>query len=75
MATRQEHLEWCKARAMGYIDSGDVSLAFASFTSDVMKHPETVGVHDTIAMLGLPLLMAGHLDTPEKMRAHIQGYN
>lgn len=73
--TRQEHLEWCKSRAMKYIDAGDLQQAFTSFASDVRKHPETVAIERTIGILGMPLLLGGFLDTPEKMREHIQGYN
>lgn len=73
--TRQKHLEWCKARALQYVDAGDTNQAFASFASDVRKNPETEDISDTIRMLGTPLLAAGMLDTPDKMREHIQGYN
>lgn len=73
--TRAEHLQWCKDRALAYIDAGDVQNAFMSFASDVTKHPGTVGIRDTISFLGMPLLMAGLLNTPEKMREHILGYN
>ena len=73
--TRQEHLDWCKKRALEYVDAGDCQQAFASFASDVTKHPETEGISQTIAMLGMPLLMMGHLSTPQKMREHITGYN
>lgn len=73
--TRQEHLDWCKKRALEYVDAGDLSGAFASFTSDISKHPETEGIRQTVAMLGMPLLMAGLLSTPQQMRDHITGYN
>lgn len=73
--TRQEHLDWCKARAMAYIDAGNTEQAFASFASDVRKHPETAEIWGTIGMLGMPLLAAGFLNSPEEMRKHINGYN
>lgn len=73
--TRQEHLEWCKKRAIEYIDAGNVSEALSSFASDVTKHPETEAIRDTIANLGIPLLMAGAINTPQAMRKHINGYN
>ena len=74
MSTRAEHLEWCKNRALQYVDAGQLSQAFASFGSDVKKHEETSGIAETLAVLGMPLMMNGHLDTPDKMRSHIQGY-
>jgi len=38
---RQGHLEWCKKRAIEYVDNGDLNNAFASFQSDMGKHNET----------------------------------
>ncbi|MEE8427060.1 MAG: hypothetical protein V3S15_07215 [Woeseiaceae bacterium] len=72
---RQAHLDWCKQRALEYVDAGDLPGAFASFSSDVTKHPETQGISETIAMLGMPMLVSGLLDTAVKMRDHIEGYN
>jgi hypothetical protein len=39
--TRTKHLQWCKDRAIQYLDKGDVAQGMASFTSDMSKHPET----------------------------------
>jgi hypothetical protein len=39
--SRAEHLEWCKKRALEYVNRGDTSQAFASMGSDLGKHPET----------------------------------
>ena len=72
--TRFEHLAWCKGRAMEYADCGDLKNAFASFASDVRKHPETEDISGVISNLGLPLLLGGFLDTPQKMREHIEEY-
>ncbi len=73
--TRQEHLEWCKQRALEYVDAGDLQGAFASFASDTSKHPETADVKQTVLNLGAMSLFGGLLDTPQKMREHILGYN
>lgn len=73
MATRQEHLQWCKDRALEYVDSGDVKNAWASMESDLSKHEETEG-HSAIP-LGLSLLINGNLDTPDEMRKFINGFN
>ena len=65
---RQEHLDWCKQRALKYVDMGDVNQALASMMSDLGKHDETrssVG----ICMLGL-------METSEAgMRNFINGFN
>lgn len=71
--TRSEHLAWCKQRALEYCDKGDTTNAWASMASDLSKHPETES-HAAIN-LGLMMLMSGHLNTPQKMREFINGFN
>ncbi len=65
--TRQEHLEWCKKRAMEYVDAGDCTNAVNSMISDLTKHPETDG-HCGSA-LGL------FAKTPGDVRKWIEGFN
>jgi hypothetical protein len=38
---RDDHLNWAKARALEYVDPGNVMQAMASLTSDLTKHDET----------------------------------
>lgn len=71
--TREEHLKWCKDRALEYIEQGDIASAFDSMTSDLGKHPKTEG-HAAIEW-GMMLLLGGHLSTPDKMRKFIEGFN
>lgn len=71
--TRDEHLKWCKERALEYVDAGDVQNAWASMASDLGKHPETVG-HVGLE-LGVMQMMGGMLNTPEQMRHFIEGFN
>lgn len=71
--TRNEHMEWCKKRAMEYVDAGDLQGAYASMASDLGKHPETEK-HAAIG-LGMAMLMGGQLSTPDKMRKFIEGFN
>lgn len=71
--TRTEHLEWCKKRALEYVDVGDLQQSFASMGSDLNKHPETEG-HSAI-QFGMMLLMSGKLSTPHEMRDFIKGFN
>ena len=73
IGTRAEHLAWCKTRALEYVDAGDLQGAFASMASDLGKHSETAG-HAGIE-LGMMLMLSGHLNTPEEMRRHINGFN
>jgi hypothetical protein len=41
MGDRDEHIAWCKQRALEYVDRGDLVNALASMASDIRKHPET----------------------------------
>lgn len=70
---REEHLSWCKDRALEYVDAGDLNQAFASMGSDLSKHSETAG-HSGI-QLGAMLLFGGHLSTTDEMRKFIEGFN
>lgn len=38
--SRTDHLEWCKGRALEYVEAGDLSYAVSSMVSDLLKHPE-----------------------------------
>jgi hypothetical protein len=41
MKTRDEHLAWCKERALEYLRAGDLANAVTSMASDLEKHSET----------------------------------
>lgn len=71
--SRSEHLEWCKKRALEYVERNDLKQAFSSMASDLTKHHETEK-HSGI-QLGLMLLMGGQLNTKEKMINFINGFN
>ena len=71
--TRAEHLAWCKQRALEYVEAGNLADAYTSMASDLGKHLETEN-HPAIG-LGVGLLFAGDLDTAEKMRKFIEGFN
>ena len=70
--TRDEHLDWCKRRALAYVDAGDLRQAFASIISDLSKHPETKD--HRMAEIGMSMLLAGHLESREQMRNFITGF-
>ena len=70
--TRQEHMAWCKARALEYFPD-DPDQAIASMLSDLGKHEETKD-HAAIR-LTMMLLINGHLSTPNQVRRHIEGFN
>ena len=73
MENRKEHLEWCKQRAFAYLIIGDIQKAFASFQSDMSKHPETAN-HMALEM-GTMLLIGGNLSSTRDMENWIIGFN
>jgi hypothetical protein len=50
--TRDEHLAWCKRRALEYVAAGDLAHAVASMASDLKTHPDT----DNPALNGLVMI-------------------
>ena len=71
--TRAEHIQWCKDRALKYCDMNEVDNAWGSMVSDLGKHDETKG-HLAIE-LGIMLKMGGNLNSVEKMKEFILGFN
>jgi hypothetical protein len=73
MQPRAQHLEWCKKRALAYVDQGHLQQTLSSMISDLRKHPETVG-HPGIA-LALGRMAFGDLTTKDQAREFIEGFN
>jgi len=71
--SREDHIKFCKSRALEYVERGEVTGAFASMASDMVKHPETKG-HPGLT-LGIMSVMSGLLDGRDEMRAFIEGFN
>ena len=72
MMNRTEHLDWCKQRALEYVDQDDMQNAFSSMISDLGKHEKTAG-HPATAMMS-QLFFNGHLNDAAKMREYIEGF-
>lgn len=53
MTTYDEHLAWCKQRALQYLDAHDVKNAICSMMSDLNKHEETKRQNQYIMALGI----------------------
>ncbi len=71
--TRQEHVDWCKKRALVYIENGEMNDAWASMISDLRKHEETkehMGIE-----LGMRLILNGHLSNIFEMEKFILGFH
>lgn len=73
MEKREEHLKWCKQRANECVENNDLPGAFASFQSDMSKHPETAN-HLALEM-GTMLLITDNLSSTHQMREWIDGFN
>jgi hypothetical protein len=72
--TRSEHLQWCKDRALKYVESGDLNEAVTSMLSDLSKHPETSAASGGIlAQLGMFELMIN--PTRQSITRYIEGFN
>ena len=56
--TRYEHIEWCKQRALEYVEIGDLDQAVSSMISDLLKHEEIV-LNPMLAMEGLYSVQQG----------------
>jgi hypothetical protein len=69
--TRDEHLAWAKARALEYLDRGDIREAVASMLSDLSKHPDLKGSGDAAGPLGLAAIMSG---STLVVRGFIEGF-
>lgn len=72
-ATREEHLDRAKEEAFSYLDKGKPMEAYTAFVSDMRKHPD-LKAHPALP-LGMQLLLIGELDSTEKMRHFIEGFN
>lgn len=77
--TRDEHLRWCKQRALEYLDAKSpyfsIDDAMASMTSDLGKHDETRHHVSMTVPLMFQLHAAGKLNTAAEMRKFIEGFN
>ena len=70
-ATRAEHLQWAKERALMYCERGLLQLALDSLISDRAKSPETYDM-DWVKSATL-MWLEGELATQEQMREFIEG--
>jgi hypothetical protein len=65
-------MQWCKTRALEYVDEGKLLDAWNSMLIDMAKHPETAN-HPALE-LGEMMLIAGQLATADEMRKYIEGF-
>ena len=74
--TRQEHMDWCKKRAMEYVNQGDLINGVTSMMSDLEKHPETASKPGSVlVMLGLMAAQQAQQGDREAVVRYIKGFN
>jgi len=71
--TRDEHLAWCKTRALQILDSGDMVEAMASMLSDLGKWEKPLYDRETLNLLSMDAMM--FRKTHDQMRNWIEGFN
>lgn len=71
---KQEHLDWCKQRALEFVEAGDNQQALASMITDLGKHPDTLQLSGTAIFMGGQLYIGGHLSTAKEMTDWINGF-
>jgi hypothetical protein len=58
--TRDEHLAWCKRRALESVDAGDLTNAVGNMASDLKTHPDTDNpALNGLATIGMMYVMDG----------------
>jgi hypothetical protein len=70
--TYAEHLAWAKARALEYMDLGELEMAVSSMTNDMTKHMDSDQAVAQ-AMAGTRLLLAESL-SEKAIRAWIEAF-
>lgn len=73
--TRDEHMAWCKRRALEYVEQGDMKNALLSMLSDLSKHEGTRAALAIAIEIGVPLSINGHLSTADDVRRFIEGFS
>lgn len=71
MQTRDEHLQWCKERALKYVNNGNGRDAISSMLSDLSKHPDT----ESLLHIGGMLMMCVNTNDMEDVRHFVDGFN
>lgn len=69
MTTREDHLKWCKERAMEYVNNGDVQQGVTSMLSDLGKHPDT----KSSVSFGVMISMTVH--DRDSAKRFVEGFN
>lgn len=73
MQSRDEHLAWCKKRALEILDSGDIDGARASMISDLQKWQKPLYQPEIFQLVCADGVL--FCKTAAQMRHWIEGFN
>lgn len=74
MQSRDEHLKWCKERALELLKAGDLQGAVGSMVSDLQKW--TGGqMYDPMLLAFLNMDGVLFCKTPEQVKRWVEGFN
>ena len=73
--SRDEKLQWCKDRAIEYVDRGDLSQAVSSMGSDLQKFDELAAASQTFKKLFPLALLNMQNNDASGIRRFINGFN
>ena len=71
--SREEHLAWCKSRAIEILDAGDIKGAVASMVSDLGKWEQPL--YDQALLDFLTMDAIFFCKTPAQVKHWIEGFN
>jgi hypothetical protein len=74
LISKQEHMQWCKDRALAYYDRGEKDSAIASFLSDVGTHPGTEHITNNGSMFMAKLCLQDGLGSRDQFAKAMKGF-
>lgn len=66
MRTREQHLIFCKERALAYVAIGDLQNAVVSMGTDLYGHDETKNLGPHLMMVGMVEAVSGNADAVKR---------
>ena len=72
--TGEEHLAWCKKRALAYADVGDCEGAVARMATDIQEHPDTHINEKLLEMLCIVGMGHAYYRNVTEVRRWVEGF-
>lgn len=74
METREQYVQWCKDRAMEYVERGDLLEGVTSMMSDMDKRDDTK-LKGALGALGIHAAMQAQQGNRDMVERFILGFN